>query len=171
MTYSHISLESNIRDKITWATTCFNRKKSLLLKDKKIGELLPLLDKAIIASREEMENIGIVDECRHCEEKEGGACCGSGIENKYSGILLLINLLLGTILPQTQYIKDSCYFLGKKGCVLKAKHVICINYICKKISDKTAPETLTPLREKEGVELDLLFLLNERIKTVLGKQV
>jgi hypothetical protein len=167
MTFEVISLDSKIEDKISWATNCFKKKKSVLFNDKKTRELLDLLKKAITASRREMEDIGLVEECRQCEEKEGGACCGAGIENRYSGILLLINLLLETNLPQQPYETDSCYFLSAHGCSLTARQVLCVNYICNKISNKISPEKLIGLREKEGVELDLLFLLNERIKMVL----
>lgn len=167
MTFEVIPLDSKIEDKISWAKNCFKRKKSVLFGDKKTRELLVRLKKAITASREEMKNIGLVDECRQCEEKEGGGCCGAGIENRYSGVLLLINLLLETNLPQKPYDTGSCYFLNARGCSLMARQVICVNYICSKVSNQIPPEKLTRLREKEGEELDLLFLLNERIKLVL----
>lgn len=167
MTYRVIPLNSKIEDKISWAKNCFKEKNRALLGDKKTGELLARLKKAITASRREMKDIGLVEECRQCEEKEGGACCGAGIENRYTGILILINLLLENTLPQQPYKADSCYFLNDRGCSLAAKQVICVNYICNKVSDKIPPEKLARLREKEGEELDLLFLLNERIKLVL----
>lgn len=168
MTFEIISLNSKIGDKISWAKNCFKEKKSLLLGDKKTRELLDGLNKAVAASRMEMKDIGLVEECRKCEEKDGGACCGAGIENRYSGILLLINLLLEIDLPQQSYKAGSCYFLSDRGCSLAARQVICVNYICNKISNKISPEKLASLREKEGEELDLLFLLNERIKRVLN---
>lgn len=167
MTFEVIPLDSKIEDKISWAKSCFKRKKKALFGDNKTMELLARLKNAITASREEMKNIGLVEECRQCEEKEGGACCGAGIENKYTGILLLINLMLEINLPQQPYETDSCYFLNTHGCSLMAKQVICVNYICNKVSNKIPPEKLADLREKEGEELDLLFLLNERIKLVL----
>ena len=168
MTYRVIPLNSKIEDKISWAKNCFKEKKSTLSDDKETGELLVRLKKAITASREEMKDIGLVEECRQCEEKEGGACCGAGIENRYSSILLLINLMLETSLPLEPYETNSCYFLNDRGCSLTAKQVICVNYICNKVSDKIPPEKLARLREKEGEELNLLFLLNERIKMVLN---
>jgi hypothetical protein len=101
--------------------------------------------------------------------KEGGSCCGAGLENRYGAGLLLINLLLQTTLPQARYDENSCYFLGEKGCLLKARHAICVNYICSKISHELDPVLLGLLREKEGVELEAVFRLNEKIKTLLRK--
>lgn len=167
MTFEVISLDSKIEDKISWAKSCFKKKKSVFFSDRKTRELLDQLKKAITASRREMKDVGLVEECRKCEEKEGGACCGAGIENRYSGILLLINLLLETDLPQQPYETNSCYFLSDRGCSLAARQVICVNYICNKVSNKISPQKLASLRDKEGEELDLLFLLNERIKMVL----
>ena len=167
MAFEDISLNSRIENKISWAADCFERYKEVLFADKMTVELLVRLKKAIDDSRREMKSIGLVEECRLCEEKEGGACCGAGIENRYSGTLLLINLMMEVILPEFPYENGSCYFLTEKGCSLKARHVICVNYICGKITDKINPEKLAGLREKEGRELELLFLLNERIKKVL----
>jgi hypothetical protein len=45
--------------------------------------------------------------------------------------------------------------------------VICVNYLCNKITDRINPQKLKALREKEGIELDILFRLNERLKKVL----
>ena len=116
-----------------------------------------------------MADIGIFEECRHCEEEEDGSCCGRGLENRYSGILLLINLLLGIELPKNRYNPKSCLFLTNKGCSLLARHVICVNYICKKITQNIDAEKIKFLREKEGRELETLFLLNERIRALLEK--
>lgn len=162
-----ISIDSKIEDKVLWAENCFNDRKETLLSDPKIRDLIIALKKAVTDSRKKMEDIGLVDECRQCEEAEGGTCCGAGIENRYSGILLLINLLLGRNLPEHAPGAGSCFFLGPLGCTLTAKHVICINYICRKITDRINPEKLAGLRDLEGTELNLLFLLNERIKMIL----
>ena len=42
--------------------------------------------------------------------------------------------------------------------------MICVNYLCKKISDHIDPEKIAALQGKEGVELELLFHLQEKIK-------
>ena len=167
MTYIEVSSDSSIEEKISWADACFKKHKESFMGDKKILQLIEEFDKASFESVREMIKIGMVDECRECEEEQGGACCGKGIEDRYSGSLLLINLLLGVKLPAKAPDPKSCFFLGAKGCSLSARHVICVNYICKKITDRIPGEALNRLREKEGTELDILFMLNERIKSVL----
>ncbi|MGD2127474.1 MAG: hypothetical protein PVG99_15455 [Desulfobacteraceae bacterium] len=160
-------LDSPIEEKIVWAEDCFRQIQDSLLRDKEVAELLKNLRAAIHNSREKLAQTGILDECKDCEEREGGSCCGAGIENRYSGTLLLINLLMGASLPTRRYDPSSCFFLGDQGCQLLARHVICVNYICEKISDHIDKRKIAVLREKEGIELELLFLLNERIRKVL----
>jgi hypothetical protein len=164
MQRDEISLESPIDAKIAWAEKRYNDVMSRLLGDQEIVELLDELKGAIHASRKEMAEAGVADECRDCEEREGGSCCGAGLENRYEGSLLLINLLLGVKLPRQGYDPSSCFFLGEQGCLLLARHVICVNYLCKKVTDHIDAGKIAALQGKEGVELELLFHLQERIK-------
>jgi hypothetical protein len=120
--------------------------------------------RAVVASHQEMAATGMVEICRRCEEEEGGSCCGAGLENRSDGWLLLTNLLLGCSLPAAAHDAESCYFLGPNGCRLTARHTICVNYVCRKITDQLSPGALARLREREGEELQCLFLLVERIK-------
>ncbi len=114
-----------------------------------------------------MSESGIVQACAECETLEGGSCCGKGLEDYYDGYLLLINLLLGADLPAQRREPRSCYFLGPMGCVLPARHVLCVNYLCKKATDRIDSQDLALLRELEGVELETLFRLHERVKKVI----
>ena len=165
MDFITISAESSIEVKIKWADACYKKYKNAFLDNVEIQRLLEIFHEASSESVKEMNEIGMVDECRKCEEEEGGACCGKGIENKYSGTLLLINLLLDAKLPAKAPDSKSCFFLGAKGCSLTARHVICVNYVCKKITDRIPGHALNRLREKEGTELDTLFILNEKVKS------
>ena len=158
-----VSISSPIEEKIAWAEACYQELGAQLLVKKTIFEYLGRLKKAIRASHTEMAETGIVDLCKECEQDEGGSCCGAGMENRYDGRLLLINKLLGMELPKKRSDSRSCYFLGEEGCLLQSRHVICINYICKKITDRIDPQKINALREKEGEEVDVLFLLNEQI--------
>lgn len=115
-----------------------------------------------------MAESGIVDECRDCDRREGGSCCGAGLEHHYSGIILLINLLLGVDVPKRRHDPAGCFFLGEKGCTLLARHVICVNYLCKRINDRILPEKIAALRKKEGIELETLFMLQESIRNQLN---
>jgi hypothetical protein len=157
----------SIEEKIGWAEHCYESFSGPLLQDKSIAEDLTKIEDAIQASSRERGAAGVVDICRDCEKIGGGSCCGAGLENKYDAWLLLINLLLEVRFPKKRHDKESCFFLGENGCLLKARHVICVNYLCKKIIDRIHPQKLKTLREKEGIELDILFRLNERLKKIL----
>ena len=157
-------LHSPIQTKIDWAKNFFKREGKRLLKDHQLVNLLEALKAAIHNSRRQMIESGIVDWCRECDEKEGGSCCGAGLERHYSGSLLLINLLLGQTLPRRRETPAGCYFLSGKGCILLAREVLCINYMCKKITTEIKPDQLSVLRKAEGEEIHLLFQLNERLK-------
>jgi hypothetical protein len=112
---------------------------------------------------------GIVELCRECEEKEGGSCCGAGLEKHYSGMLLLINRLLGVTLPNQREEPSSCFFLSSSGCRLVARHVLCINYVCNKITSRRNADQLASLREAEGEEILLLFQVNEKLKRLVRR--
>jgi hypothetical protein len=168
MNSQHVPPKSPIEVKIAWAEECWREKGDLLLEDRGIADLLGTLKTAIHRSHDEMVESGIADECRNCEQMGGGSCCGAGLENHYTGILLLINFLLGVSIPNKRNDASSCFFLGNRGCQLLARHVICINYLCKTIELCIDPRKIAALREKEGIEVGALFLLNERVKKLLA---
>jgi len=168
---SAVTLSSPIDKKIARAEASYGEAGARLLKESSIVELLETLGAAIQASRREMVKTGIAHLCRECEQDEGGSCCGAGLENRYDVWLLLINLLMDASLPAERRDPTSCFFLGDSGCLLKARHVICVNYVCKKITDRIDPRKLHSLREKEGAELNALFLLHERVKGVLKTMI
>ncbi len=153
-----------IEQKIEQAHKLFGTYGSSLAEDPSIGALLQKLRDCIDNTNQSMLTLGVVAECKNCEEKEGGSCCGSGIEDKYDVVLLLINLLLGGSLQNHEPLGNSCFFLGKRGCKLTARHVLCVNYICDKLQKKLTREELIALQTCAGEELDTLFFLHEAIK-------
>ncbi len=157
----------NIEEKIARAWELYHNYNDLLRKSPDVTGLLKTLDGAATSTRAEMENTGVVEICSRCDTNDGGSCCGAGIENKYDEWLILINLLLGVSLPNKRYDSKGCYFLGPAGCTLRARHVICINYVCEKITKAVDPSDLAILREKEGFEIEALFLLKEKIKKII----
>ncbi|MBN1847454.1 MAG: hypothetical protein JW932_02615 [Deltaproteobacteria bacterium] len=167
MIFQEPPLDHPVEEKIQWARHYYQLFKDFLLRDEAVHALLNQFEKAARLSREAMEAAGIMDECRVCEEDEGGSCCGAGLENKYSAVLLLTNLLLGRQLPEKRFDPKGCFFLGRTGCSLLARHVICVNYLCKKIIDGIPSNVIADLREKEGTELQILFRIHERIKDQL----
>jgi len=158
------SPSSPIQQKIDHAQHLYKVCGDSLRQDPSIYALLRKLRDCIENTNQSMLSLGVATECKNCEEKEGGSCCGAGIENNYDPILLLINLLLGCPLQNHEPIANSCYFLGKKGCKLTARHVICVNYICEKLQRKLTREELVALQTSAGEELDTLFFLHEAIK-------
>jgi hypothetical protein len=129
---------------------------------------LERLRACIEASREVMAELGVVDECRRCEEVEGGSCCGSGIENRYNEVLLLINLLLGVPLSEAAGRPRSCHFLGETGCTLRARHTLCVNYLCARLRQRLTAAQLSRLQNASGEELEAGFRCHETIKQFLN---
>ncbi len=156
-----------VEKKIRLAVNLHDSYGLFLREDPEVTVLLERLNASIRASKHAMKKARINDICARCETLEGGSCCGAGIENNYDEWLILINLLLGVKLPDNRYDDRGCYFLGPTGCILKARHVICINYVCERITETVDPALLANLRDKEGLEIEALFLLKERIKEAI----
>jgi hypothetical protein len=114
-----------------------------------------------------MLELGIVETCKHCDEQEGGSCCGAGLENKFDTFLLLINLLLGVSLPEGHRRPDSCYLLTDKGCTLKVRLVLCVDFLCLKILNILSRGDLIKLQQVSGDELTTGFMLYDAIKKFL----
>ena len=140
-----------------------------LLQDKETRGQLLQLDQNIEATWNEMVSNGVVRECSDCAVKEG-SCCGAGMENSYDEVLLLINLLIGRTLPSQAYDTTSCYLLGENGCLLRAREVICVNYLCQRISRSIQKEKLIHLQKIAGDELNSFFMLEQHIKKKIKRQ-
>ncbi len=159
-----VSINRPIAERVLWAESFFREYGTLFFENEKITALLRTFRAATEEATRTMDGIGVVDLCRKCDLEEGGSCCGRGLENKYDGWLLLINRLLQVSLPLARQQPEGCLFLGEEGCLLKARHVICINYMCRKITENIQPAALGTLREMEGREIDTLFILKEAVK-------
>lgn len=157
-----------VRERIDEAESLFKIWGAKLRNDSRSRPLLERLDQDLEASRGVMLALEVVKTCRRCEQDEGGSCCGVGIENRYTSHLLLINLLLGVSLPTQRFSPDSCYFLHADGCCLKARHVLCVNYLCARLKESLSSEGLMDLQSIVGKELDTGFVLYEVIKKIMG---
>jgi hypothetical protein len=62
------------------------------------------------------------------------------------------------------YDATSCYLLGENGCLLRAREVICVNYLCGRVYRNVEKEKLIHLQRTAGNELNSLFQLEEYIK-------
>lgn len=154
----------SFNEKISLAYFLQDNYGQVLLQDKMIRELLVQLDSNIEITWKTMESIGIVRECTDCELNGGGSCCGSGMEVRYDKIILLINLMLGKTLPEQAHSTNSCYFLSERGCTLRARQIICVDYLCQRIYKSIEHEKLVHLQTIAGEELSTLFVLQEYIK-------
>ena len=161
--------EDTIQEKIRQAHELFAQWGGELLADKAVRGLLQRLSQDLAASRRAMEELQVVATCRTCDEQEGGSCCGAGIENRYGVVLLLLNLLLGGNLAAAGDDPRSCYFLGKAGCILPIRQVICVNYLCAKVQNSLRTEGLIRLQSVCGAELDTVFFLHEAVKKIITR--
>ena len=161
----------SIEEKIKQAHDLYVHYAHRLLGNAQVAGLLHELSNSIDATNLAMRAAGIIEQCTACEEEGGGSCCGAGIENNYDAVLLLTNLLLGVFLPEERYDKRSCYFLGKHGCLLRSRHVLCVNYICGKIEHALAPDKIIRVQHIAGNELDCSFILHESIKALLNSDL
>jgi hypothetical protein len=158
-----------ILNKISWAEDRFDKYRNRLLGDPVVSELLERVHSAVSAANQVREAAGIERMCAECETREGGSCCGVGLEDKYDARLLLINRLLGVDLPHRREDPYSCWFLSGRGCRLRARHVICVNYICEKIEKGVEADRMREIREKEGAELAGIFRLHQRVTELLQR--
>lgn len=147
--------------------------KLLLSEEKILNKLYPLLEelKVSINNSNRMRfEIGMTKICADCGT-HNNSCCGSEIELKYSCELLIINLLYGIDLNFEPELKGMCYFLKKDGCILFARDVFCINFVCNDIREKISALDLKNLRELEGKCLNIQFEIEEFLKKFFSSGV
>ena len=155
---------SSIEDKIKTARHLYEVWSDQLNREPNIPPLIGKLKSCLESSSAAMLALGIVETCQHCDEEEGGSCCGAGLENKFDTFLLLMNLLLGVSLPERHHRPDSCYLLGDKGCVLRVRLVLCVDYLCPKILNVLSQDELVRLQNISGDELLTGFKLYDALK-------
>ncbi len=158
-----------IEKKIKWAKRIYSEYSHHLLQDKTICALLEKYRQSIEENWQVMADTGVVKECTSCALQDGGSCCGSGIENKFDVVNLLINLLMGVELPSQPWDPTGCWFLGEKGCLITARHVICVNFICKRLYDALDSQSIHRVQAAMQKETENAFLLEEYLKVWLAK--
>ena len=160
---------SSIQQKVKFAQELDTEWGYELRRDPPIRDLLEKLEKSLETSREAMLALGIVEACSRCDEEEGGSCCGAGMENKLDKFLLLMNLLLGVSLPGDRCRPDSCYLLAARGCILKVRLVLCVDFLCPKILGGLTADELIKLQKISGEELVTGFLLYDAVKKFMRR--
>ncbi len=156
---------ATVEEMIAGARNLFARYGDAIQKDECIGRLIDSLKTNLENSAKCMEGLGIFCACARCDETSpAGSCCSRGLERKYSPVLLLMNLILGIGLPERRLREDSCYFLGPKGCCLKVRHELCIDYLCPQLEEMLGRESLIKIQTISGEEITSAFLLYEAVK-------
>jgi hypothetical protein len=158
---------SDILEKIRIARELFAGFGEVLRADVSLCEQLRELRLRAEESGQAAVRSGVADSCRRCDEEEGGSCCGAGIENRYTPELLLMNILLGADLPESRYFENSCWFLGDRGCILTAREILCINYLCMRLQKELGPESLRQFQETIGSEMEAIFVLHDKIRNFI----
>jgi hypothetical protein len=154
-------------ERLDAAKRLFEEYGRLLKEDGDISSLLVRYREAVKASWDAMRETGIIDECTACAVDDGGSCCGRGIEDHFDVTLLILNLLLGSALPDRPYDEKGCWFLGRMGCLIEARHVICVNYLCKRIYRNIPLDRIHCFQTRMSNETSLAFMLEERIKALI----
>ncbi len=160
--------DHSMEKKLAWAHRLFETYSTRMLSDDTISSLMKDYKESIRNNWNVMAESGVVDECTECAVHDGGSCCGSGIEHKFDVVNLLINLLLGVRLPSRPWDPAGCWFLGEKGCLIIARHVICVNFICRRLYDRISPENIRRVQRAMQEETERAFVLEEYIKGWLG---
>ncbi|MGQ9500048.1 MAG: hypothetical protein ACUVQ6_06830 [Dissulfurimicrobium sp.] len=164
-----LGIDHPINKKIEWAQKKIEAFGPMILEDEEISRLIEIYRAAIKNTRSAMSDAGVTALCTHCAVNDGGSCCGAGIENRFDATLLLINLLMGSSLPTARFYTAGCMFLGEKGCLIEARQLICVNYICQRLEEQIDKEALLHLKERIGEEAYAGFTLEETLKMWLKR--
>ena len=159
----------NIAEKIRAAREFYVKWGALLKADPLVSSRLCELSAGSEASRLASIRSGVADACRRCDETGGGSCCGAGIEDRYTPELLLVNLILGAELPESRHSENSCHFLRGSGCMLPARDVLCINYLCPKLQKDIPHRDIISLQDVTGREMEAVFVLHDTIRKFIRK--
>jgi hypothetical protein len=158
-----------IAEKIKTARDLYDKWSAELTSDHLISSQLRELSARTEASRLASLRSGVAEACRRCDENEGGSCCGAGIENRYTPEMLLINLILEADLPESRSSEKNCYFLHSRGCVLPARDILCINYLCSRLQREIPHQAILSLQDTTGREMEAVFILHNTIRNFIKK--
>ncbi len=157
--------------KIEWAHRLYRKYGREILASTAMKEALARYKSAIQATWKAMDETGISRECGRCATEDGGSCCAKGIENRFDLFILLLNLLMDREIPARRWDPEGCRFLGPQGCKLLARHVICINFICKRLYSRIPQRDIQRVQQAMEEETTLAFLLEEAVKKWLIKRL
>lgn len=145
--------EASLRVTLEEARRLFARHGAQMSADRQVSACLERYRNRIETMQQLMEDLGIPAACGKCAQEDHGSCCFEGIEDGYGPLLLLINLLMGCELPEAKEVRGSCFFVGERGCKLKARYYFCLHYLCPRLQAFLKPEQITKLHQVLGEEL------------------
>ena len=161
----------SIENKIQMARALYVQWGRALLEDPGIRGLLHRLERGMTVSHETMHLLGIDSACARCDATAPeGSCCSRGLENKCDVVLLLLNLLVGASLDEGRSREDSCFFLGPRGCRLRVRSLLCIEYLCPELEEALGWEGLLRIQGATGGELECSFLLCDAVKKQIASE-
>ncbi len=131
-----------------------------------IKDDLKELEKAIEDTWSYMREIGVTEICKRCAE-ETGSCCKEWVEDEVDDVMIAMNMLMGVKMPEKRFKEGFCYFLSESGCILKVRPTICVNFLCDKVKKKIGFKNEKKLQEIAGRELELGFIVREKILKML----
>ncbi|MBW1952404.1 MAG: hypothetical protein JRI66_04870 [Deltaproteobacteria bacterium] len=145
--------KKGILNEISRAKLLWDRFGEAILQERQIGLSLKRYQEAINHTAKLNRRLGISTACAVCAREGSGSCCFPGVENQYDRLLLLLNLLLGVQLPDSQEIFGKCFFLGPQGCKLMARHYYCQRFLCPELQERLG--SVRCCRILEAVEAEL----------------
>ena len=159
----------SIKQKIALAHQIFADQEQELTRDHRINGLISQLQDDLRLSWKCMIDYGIGSRCAHCDSTAPqGSCCSQGLEDKYDTSLLIANLLLGLNLPRTHVRQESCFFLGYRGCTLRVRNMLCVDYLCPELEKELGPGSVAEIQNITAGEAKTTFLLCDAIKKIIN---
>lgn len=111
-----------------------------------LAEALEHLRGDALALEAHMAAMGLARLCSRCAAQPGGGCCSAFMAGNTDTIQMLINLLLGVAIEPGGNDRESCRFLGARGCSFLVKPIFCLNYLCTHITTTATAEHLLTLQ-------------------------
>ena len=152
-----------IRRQIFKAERLLDQHKLTFESDGAIQQMLLMLKENNQHLQELHREAGLNEICAHCALIEDQCCCGTGFELDYTYPLLLINLLLGVMIPQIPVYEDCCFFLGPQGCRLQIRQHICDRYLCFKMKKMLTQQEVSIIYRAAENKTSIVINLEEHI--------
>jgi hypothetical protein len=158
--------EKNLKKQISCASLLNERFGAACLEDPELGGLLLELEREIQKTDSLMLDSGVIAACTRCA-KATGSCCFKEMGESYGHIQLFANRLLGSELPQKRQFPGGCFFVGEKGCRLKARHAFCLNYFCPELENILGEHGTLAIQLQVGKQL----LAGWELERALGRRL